>query len=286
MNEQINNKHVTEKRILSPNNMIENKRSEKEIHDKSKPLPKIKTNHQQDQVKRKVKTEKIRNLEIKNKDPSIEPDNDDTYFTNVTPMLNKPVVNEKDKALQESVLKAKEFIKGIQNNPHGNLHNLDAGQSVCEYKVENTEKNFIHNVDDKPISEMLKKYENLNNKIPVEYDDLILDGIEISSKKNKLNINDNINKNNILNDQYSDCKETKNIQNVVLDPNTFKAAISGEIVGTRSDINDYKFQSSYETNNKQSMKEKTPLVLNNVEGNNIEQKNIFVNNDNDDDLIL
>jgi len=295
INEQINNRHTSEKQIISPNNIKEKKRIEKENYDKAKPLPKIKTNHQQEQVKRKVKTEKIRNLEIKNKDPSIEPDNDDTYFTNVSPLMVKPVVNEKDKALHDSLLKAKEFIKGIQNNSHGNLNSLDAGQSVCEYKVENTEKNCIHNVDDEPISEMLKKYENLNNKISIKNNDLIVEEVEMNSEKNISN--ENITKNNILNDRISGLNESKNGHNhdkdsnnnkhIDLNPNTFKAAISGEIVGTSNDVNDFKFHSSFETNNKLSIKDKNLLVQINNEGNNIEQKKISVRNNNDlDDLIL
>jgi hypothetical protein len=299
MNEQINNRQTLEKQIISPNSIKEKKRSEKENYDKAKPLPKIKSNHQQDQIKKKVKTEKIRNLEIKNKDPSIEPDNDDTYFTNVSPLMVKPVVNDKDKALHESVLKAKEFIKGIQNSSHGNLHSLDGGQSVCEYKVENTEKNFIHNVDDEPISEMLKKYENLNNKISIKNNDLIIEEIDSNSEKNKpiLNENENVTKNNIHNDRNIGFNETKNghnpeknsinNKNVDLNPNTFKAAISGEILGSSNEINDFKIHSSFEFNNKQSIKDKNLLVQINKEGNYFEQKKISVKNNNDlDDLIL
>ena len=63
--------------------------------------------------RRNIRTEKINNLEVKNKYPSINPDNDDTYFTQFSPGREK--VNDKDKLLEETLLKAKEFIKNIQN---------------------------------------------------------------------------------------------------------------------------------------------------------------------------
>ena len=298
INENINKRHISDKNIISPNTK-EKKRNEKEVLEKIKPLPKIKPNQTQDHIKKKVKTEKIKNLEIKNKDPTIEPDNDDTYFTNVTPIL-KPELNEKDKALQESVLKAKEFIKGIQNSSHGNLQSLDCGQSVSEYKVENTDKHLIHNVDDEPISELVKKYENLN-KLSTQNNEFNPNEIDNLIDKNNIIMNENTNniKNYIINEVQS--KESKNGNNIGkeintykqsdINTNTFKAAISGEnfiVRGQSNDINDYILGNSAEgkMNNKQILKEKNSLLK--IGGENSYNQNKISNKDYDDinDLIL
>jgi len=95
------------------------------------------------------------------KDPSINPENDDTYFTPVRSNKEVPTKNNKnikikdqDRELKESVQKAKEFLKGIQKNKE-----LLADKEKIEEKEE--EKLVHHEVDDKPISDMVEKYQNL-----------------------------------------------------------------------------------------------------------------------------
>ena len=120
---------------------------------------KIKPMSQNEPNRRNIRTEKINNLEVKNKYPSINPDNDDTYFTQFSPGREK--VNDKDKLLEETLLKAKEFIKNIQNSS-----SCKENEKMYEDKAETLEKNtiIIHNVDEEPIHEMFEKYQIMNKE--------------------------------------------------------------------------------------------------------------------------
>ena len=137
-------------------------------------------------IKKSVKSDKTKAIAVKIKDPSINPDDDDTYFTHVSPKKNvKERMNNQDKELKDTLLKAKEFIKTVQKNNSFNAKFIER-QVICEEKLnvkeENIDDNDIDGVDVEPIVDLVEKYENLNKK-----------------EKNEENKNEQLKHNNIPN---------------------------------------------------------------------------------------
>ena len=175
-NEKPLKKRLNDNEVLSPNKeAIDYKKSDVRLKTKNT----IKPMSQHEQKRRNIKTEKIINLEFKNKDPSINPDYDDTYFTQFSPRKDVNKINDKDKALEETLLKAKEFITNIQNSSK----NDEERAFVYEEKHDLNEKITIQTVDEAPIQEMMEKYDNLKKFQEKKNSSIIMTNICLNNDK-------------------------------------------------------------------------------------------------------
>ena len=172
------------------------------------------------EVRKTVKNDKTKYIAVKNKDPSIIPDDDDTYFTHVSPNKNdKEKMYNQDKELKETLLKAQEFVKSVQKNNSLNakfIEKPEISEEKIKFKEDNILDNVINNVDEEPIVDLVEKYENLNKKEKKEENNN-------TNNKELLESNDKtgllINENNILKsnnniNEFESIIMGSNIQNI------------------------------------------------------------------------